>query len=82
MVPDFASFRGLLVLGGNQVSSIFDNNWVTGQSQSGLWFGTTDSLWTFGGKPQGWGGPWRYDVVLAGVPSDPYLMTGFDKKVR
>ena len=39
MVPDFASYRGFLVLGGNQVSSIFDNNWVTGQAQSGLWFG-------------------------------------------
>lgn len=49
MVPDFASFRGFLVLGGNQVSSIFDNNWVTGQSQSGLWFGKTDDLWSFGG---------------------------------
>ena len=81
MVPDFASFRGMLVLGGNQVSSIFDNNRVTGQSQSGLWFGKTDDLWSLGGKPQGWGGPWRYDVVQAGVPSDPYLMTGFDKKV-
>ena len=81
MVPDFASFRGMLVLGGNQVSSIFDNNLVTGQSQSGLWFGATDSLWSMGGKPQGWGGPWRYDIVLAGVPSDAYLMTGFDKKV-
>ena len=80
MVPDFASFRGMLVLGGNQVSSIFDNNRVTGQSQSGLWFGKTDDLFSFG-KPQGWGGPWRYDVVQAGVPSDPYLMTGFDKKV-
>lgn len=33
MVPDFASWRGFLVLGGNQVSSIFDNNLVTGQSQ-------------------------------------------------
>jgi hypothetical protein len=81
MVPDFASFRGFLVLGGNQVSSIFDANWVTGQSQSGLWFGKTDDLWSFGGKPQGWGGPWRYDVVQAGVPSDAYLLTGFDKKV-
>jgi hypothetical protein len=90
MVPDFASYRGFLVLGGNQVSSIFDNNWVTGQAQSGLWFGKvrharnaaharcacdpnkpspdraptipnqqTDDLWSFGGKPQGWGGPWR-----------------------
>lgn len=35
LVPDFASYRGFLVLGGNQVSSIFDNNLVTGQSQSG-----------------------------------------------
>lgn len=31
MIPDFCSFRGALVLGGNQVSSIFDNNLVTGQ---------------------------------------------------
>ena len=51
MVPDFAAWRGMLVLGGNQVSSIFDNNWVTGQSQAGLWFGKTDDLWSFG-KPQ------------------------------
>lgn len=80
MVPDFASFRGFLVLGGNQVSSIFDQNWITGQSQSGLWFGKTDDLWGFG-KPQGWGGPWRNDVVAGGVASDPYLMTGYDKKV-
>ncbi len=79
MVPDFASYRGFLVLGGNQVSSIFDNNWVTGQSQSGLWFGKTDDLWSFG-KPQGWGGPWRYDAVAAGELSDPYLMTGFGGK--
>jgi hypothetical protein len=81
MVPDFASYRGFLVLGGNQVSSIFDNNWVTGQSQSGLWFGKTDDLWTFGGKPQGWGGPWKFDAVAAGEPSDAYLMTGFTNKV-
>ena len=54
IVPDFASFRGFLVLGGNQVSSIFDNNLVTGQSQGGLWFGKTDDLWQFG-PPRGWG---------------------------
>lgn len=67
------------MLGGNQVSSIFDNNLVTGQSQSGLWFGKTDDLWSFG-KPQGFGGPWLDDEVVAGVPSDAYLMTGYDKK--
>ncbi|XP_064613873.1 LOW QUALITY PROTEIN: uncharacterized protein LOC135477633 [Liolophura sinensis] len=80
VIPDFASFRGTLVLGGNQVSSIFDNNVVTGQSQSGMWFGKTDDLWSFG-KPQGWGAVWRRDNVTEGVPSDPYLMTGFDHKV-
>ena len=85
MVPDFASYRGFLVLGGNQVSSIFDNNFVTGQSQSGLWLGKTDDLYSFG-KPQGWGGVWRFTPASfpAGeattITSDPYLMTGFDKK--
>lgn len=80
MIPDFTSFRGFLVLGGNQVSSIFDNNVVTGQAQSGLWFGKTDDLWKFG-KPQGWGGVWRRTRVEANQPSDPYLMTGFEHKV-
>ena len=51
-----------------------------GQPQSGLWFGKTDDLWRFG-KPQGWGGPWWEAPILAETPSDPYLMTGFDKKV-
>jgi hypothetical protein len=88
MVPDFASWRGFLVLGGNQVSSIFDANLVTGQSQSGLLFTTTDALWAYG-KPQGWGGVWMNDVLplssssmgYASAPSDPYLMTGYTNKV-
>lgn len=79
MIPDFTSFRGMLVLGGNQVTPIFDNNLVTGQPQAGLWFGKTDDLWGFG-KPRGWGGPWRRENVTSGQASDPYLMTGFDKK--
>ena len=62
------------------MSAIRDNNPVTGQSQSGLWFGKTDDLWSFG-KPQGWGGVWRQDQVKANQASDPYLMTGFDQKV-
>lgn len=79
VIPDYTSYRGFLVLGGNQVSSIFDNNVMTGQAQSGLWFGKTDDLWSFG-KPQGWGAVWRNDTVKLGDASDPYLMTGFDKK--
>lgn len=90
MIPDFASWRGFLVLGGNQVSSIFDANLITGQAQSGLLFTTTDALWAYG-KPQGWGGVWWNDVVALSVspsngygvsaPSDPYLMTGYTDKV-
>jgi hypothetical protein len=79
MVPDFCSWRGFLVLGGNQVSSIFDNNWITGESQSGLWLGKTDDLWQLG-KPQGWGAVWLNEPVTTGQVSDPYLMTGYDKK--
>ncbi len=79
MVPDFCSWRGMLVLAGDQTSSMQDKNAVGGQPQSNLWFGKTDDLWSFG-KPQGWGGPWRDTQVKAGEPSVPYLMTGFDKK--
>lgn len=80
MIPDFCSWRGLLVLAGNQVTPIFDTNLLAGEPQSNLWFGKTDDLWQFG-KPSGWGGPWWEQEVVAGVPSDPYLMTGFEHKV-
>jgi len=80
VIPDFCSFRGQLVMAGNQTTPISDNNVVVGQPQSGLWVGKTDDIWEFG-KPKGWGGPWRDDEVLAGDPSDPYLMTGYDEKV-
>jgi hypothetical protein len=32
------------------------------------------------GKPRGQGGPWKETEVKAGTVSDPYLMTGYDKK--
>jgi hypothetical protein len=79
IIPDFCSFRGFLVLAGNQVTPIGDSNLLCGQSQAGLWFGKTDDLWQFG-KPKGWGGVWREKPVSAEEPSDPYLMTGFDQK--
>ncbi|MCM3746317.1 hypothetical protein M3223_03010 [Paenibacillus pasadenensis] len=80
MIPDFCSWRGMLVLAGNQVTPIMDSNALAGEPQSNLWFGKTDDLWSFG-KPAGWGGPWWETEVKAGVASDPYLMTGFDNKV-
>lgn len=32
------------------------------------------------GKAVGYGGPWKETAVKADVPSDQYLMTGYDKK--
>jgi len=80
IIPDFCSWRGLLVLAGNQVTPIRDANLLAGEPQAGLWFGKTDDLWRFG-KPKGWGGPWWKEQVEANRPSDPYLMTGFEGKV-
>jgi hypothetical protein len=64
---------------GDNASTESCHNLHCAEPQSALWFGKTDDLWRFG-KPAGWGGPWRDTAVRAGVPSDPYLMTGFDRK--
>jgi len=80
IIPDFCSWRGFLVLAGNQVTPIGDSNLLVGEPQAGLWFGKTDDLWQFG-KPKGWGGPWWEKSVSDGESSEPYLMTGFDQKV-
>ncbi len=80
VLGDFCTWRGMLVLGADNASASGGANVLAGEPQSGLWFGKTDDLWKFG-KPSGWGGVWWDDAVKAGEPSDPYLMTGFDKKV-
>ena len=83
VIPDFCSWRGMLVFGGNQATAMGfgnnDRNPLAGQPQAGLWFGKTDDLWSFG-KAVGAGGVWYKTPVKAGEWSDPYLMTGFDKK--
>lgn len=79
IVPDFCSWNGLLVLAGNQVTPIRDATLFAGQPQSGLWFGKTDDLWNWG-KPKGWGGVWWDTPINPEEPSDPFLMTGFDRK--
>lgn len=83
VIPDFCSWRGMLVFGGNQATAMGfgnnDRNPLAGQPQAGLWFGKTDDLWSFG-KAVGSGGVWYQTPVNAGEWSDPYLMTGFDKK--
>ncbi len=79
VLGDFCSFRGMLVLGADNASPSGGESPTTAEPQSGIWMGKTDDLWQFG-KPSGWGGPWWNTAVVAGTASDPYLMTGFDKK--
>ncbi len=80
VMGDFCTFRGMLVLGSDNASPHGGANHLAGEPQSGMWFGKTDDLWSFG-KPSGWGGVWWEDKIEAEQVSDPYLMTGFDKKV-
>lgn len=78
-ILDFCSWRGLLVLAGVREGAIPDGHVFRADGGPGLWFGALDDLWKLG-KPRGQGGPWRETAVSAGKPSDPYLMTGFDRK--
>jgi hypothetical protein len=69
----------MLVIGADNASADAGGNLQCAEPQSALWFGRTDDLWRLG-KPAGWGGPWWEHKVKAREASDPYLMTGFDKK--
>jgi hypothetical protein len=77
---DFASWRGLLVLAGNLAGAKADGHYVASEDgKVGLWLGNVEDLWKLG-PPRGEGGPWKDSAVKAGEPSDPYLMTGYDRK--
>ena len=47
--------------------------------KAAVWAGVVDDLWKLG-KPRGTGGPWNAASVDAQQPSDPYLMTAYDRK--
>jgi hypothetical protein len=83
-VHDYCSYRGLLVLSGIDPAPRMagqDNRHVirSDDGKAAVWVGTADDLWQLG-KPRGFGGPWKNTSVQKGAPSDPYLMTGYDKK--
>jgi len=80
MTPDFCLWSGRLVLAGNENTAMGHRCRTGGQPQSNLWFGSLAELKTWG-KPSGWGGPWRQDAVQAGVPSEPFLIHGFTRRV-
>ena len=78
-ISDYASYRGLLVMSGVAGDAKGAHIIRSDDGKTALWVGAVDDLWQLG-KPRGIGGPWRDAIVKAGVPSDPYLCTGYDKK--
>jgi hypothetical protein len=79
-IRDYCTWRGLLVLTGTTPKAPADGHFFKSpDNKSGLWFGKTDDLWKLG-KPRGAGGPWHNTPVTANTPSDPFLVTNFDKK--
>ncbi len=84
LVHDFCSYRGLLIMSGivDKSPEATEANPHIIRSDDGkaaLWAGAIDDIWKLG-KPCGQGGPWHQTKVKAGEPSDPYLVTGYDKK--
>ncbi len=79
MIDDFCTWRGLLVLCGTQKKAVPDGQFFSDEHGDGLWFGQVDDLWKMG-KPKGEGAPLYKMEMKAGIPSDRYLMTGYDKK--
>jgi len=79
-IHDYCSYRGLLVLSGVDPSAKDDRHLIrSDDGMAAVWVGAADDLWQLG-KPRGHGGPWKNSDVKANKASDPYLMTGYDKK--
>ncbi len=77
-IDDYASHFGLLLITGlNEQSN--DRVIRSADGKAAVWAGVIDDLWKLG-RPRGEGGPWKDSAVKAAVPSDPYLMTGYDRK--
>jgi len=80
-IKDYASYRGMMVISGLSADAAESNPHIvkSDDGKCAVWCGTIDDLWMLG-KVRGTGGPWTATAVEANVPSDPYLMTGYDKK--
>jgi hypothetical protein len=76
-IHDYASHFGMLFMTG--LNGQTSDRVIKSADGAALWAGVVDDLWQLG-KPRGEGGVWMETAVKAGAPSDPYLMTGYDKK--
>lgn len=81
MITDYGSWRGLFVIAGVAATAATNNHiFRSDDGQAALWFGNVDDLWRMG-MPAGIGGPWKNTAVTSNIPSDPYLMFGYERKV-
>jgi hypothetical protein len=80
-VHDYCSYRGLFIMTGVAADAPMNNPHLirSDDGKAALWAGAIDDVWKLG-KPRGVGGPWQDTMVQAGQPSDPYLMTAYDRK--
>jgi hypothetical protein len=80
-IHDYATWRGLFVMTGLDADASATNAHVirSTDGKAAVWAGSVDDLWSLG-KPVGIGGPWQETAVQAGAPSEPYLLTGYDRK--
>lgn len=78
MIVDWQYWNEKLVLACND-DSILSSGSLGGISQSNLRFTSMDELDQLG-RPVGWGGPWINDAVVAGVPSEAFLINGFTRR--
>jgi hypothetical protein len=80
-IHDYCSYRGLFIMTGVTSDAPKTNPHIirSDDGKAALWVGAIDDAWKLG-KPHGAGGPWKNSAVKAGQPSDPYLMTAYDRK--
>ncbi|VGO15439.1 hypothetical protein PDESU_04022 [Pontiella desulfatans] len=78
-IHDFCSHNGLLFFTGLGAGAQGEHIFRSADGKAAVWAGVVDDLWRLG-KPRGQGGPWKIAAVKAGVPSDRYLMTAYDRK--
>ena len=83
LITEYGSYRGMMILMGIDADALTNGNnghvIKSDDGKVGLWAGCIDDLWALG-KPVGQGAVWKNANVKAGTPSDPFLITGFDKK--
>jgi len=80
-IHDYCSYRGLFIMTGIRSEDAGENPHIirSADGKAALWAGAIDDVWKMG-KPRGHGGPWMNTSVGASEVSDPYLLTGYDKK--